>query len=69
MERQFLKIKHPSFGNRWLRMFKWNDRNDDNKIKSEMARLGRYSDAQRARMRKYLAFPLISRNPPMNHAW
>ena len=54
IRRWFLKIKHPSFANRWFTLFKWEDRVDDSKVKSEMDRIGINSDTQRARLRQCL---------------
>ena len=34
--RQFLKIKHPSFYNRWITVFKWQDRVSDSKVKNDI---------------------------------
>ena len=30
--RQFVNIKHPSFDNRWIKVFKWEDRTTDLKV-------------------------------------
>ena len=36
MRRQFLNIKHPSFEKRWITVFKWRDRVNDNKVKGDI---------------------------------
>ena len=57
IRRQFLKLKHPSFDNRWFTVLKWDDRMDENKIKSELEKNGINSNTQRAGLREYLSIP------------
>ena len=36
--RQFLKVKHPCFDKRWITVFKWQDKVNENKVKGDIAR-------------------------------
>ena len=38
IRRQFLKIKHLSFDDRWITMFKWLDKFSDSKVRSDTAK-------------------------------
>ena len=33
IRRQYLSIKHPCFDKRWITIFKWHDRVNDDKVK------------------------------------
>ena len=49
-----MSIKHPSFENRWITVFKWEDRATDLKIRNDIACLRISSESQGARTRMNL---------------
>ena len=60
IRRQLLKIKHPGFENRQFTVFRWQNRVDDNKVKSQTLRIGINSDTQRAGLRQCLSISIPS---------
>ena len=51
IRRQFLKIEHQSFDNKWFTVFKWEDSVDDNNIKSELEGYGINFNTQTGELR------------------